>query len=153
MKTMIKAVALLMGVAILGGCVSNQGGNVYSRDEVRQAQTVNMGTITSLRAVNIEGTKSFVGAGAGAVLGGVAGSAIGGGKGRYLTAIAGAVGGGVLGSMAEEGITSANGVEITVREDAGYTRAYVQEVDNNQLFRVGDRVRIMTSRGTSRVSL
>ena len=55
--------------------------------------------------------------------------------------------------MAEEGITSANGVEITVREDGGYTRAYVQEVDNNQLFRVGDRVRIMTSRGTSRVSL
>ena len=153
MKTMIKAVALLMGVAMLGGCVSSQGGNVYSRNEVRQAQSVSMGTITSLRAVNIEGTKSFIGAGAGAVLGGVAGSAIGGGKGRYLTAIAGAVGGGVLGSMAEEGLTSANGVEITVREDAGYTRAYVQEVDNTQLFRVGDRVRIMSAHGTSRVSL
>jgi len=56
------------------------------------------------------------------------------------------------GSAAEEGITRTQGVEITVREDDGSMRAYVQSVQENEIFRVGDRVRIMTVDGTSRVS-
>ena len=50
------------------------------------------------------------------------------------------------------GITRAQGVEITVREDDGNMRAYVQEVEPNQVFRVGQRVRIMTVNGTSRIA-
>jgi outer membrane lipoprotein SlyB len=44
-------------------------------------------------------------------------------------------------------------VEITVREDDGNLRAYVQEVDPAQQFRVGDRVRIASVNGASRVTL
>jgi outer membrane lipoprotein SlyB len=111
-----------------------------------------MGTIDSLRPVKIEGTKTPIGAGAGAIVGGVAGSAVGGGRGSIITAVIGAVAGGLLGSAAEDGLTRTQGVEITVREDDGTMRAYVQQVQENEIFRVGERVRIMTVNGTSRVS-
>ncbi len=136
----------------LGGCVSSLTGDSYSRDEARAVQTVRMGTIESLRPVKIEGTKTPIGAGAGAVIGGVGGSAVGGGRGSVVAAVIGAVAGGMLGAMTEEGITRTQGVEITVREDDGSLRAYVQEVEPNQVFRVGERVRINTLNGTSRVT-
>ncbi|MNG35109.1 hypothetical protein D3C84_1217740 [compost metagenome] len=60
--------------------------------------------------------------------------------------------GGLAGSAAEEGLTRTQGVEVTVREDDGSTRAYVQAVQENEIFRVGERVRIMTVDGTSRVT-
>ncbi|HKS14412.1 MAG TPA: glycine zipper 2TM domain-containing protein [Pseudomonas sp.] len=137
---------------LLGGCASNLSGDSYSRDEARRVQTVRMGTIEALRPVKIEGTKTPIGGGAGAVVGGVAGSAIGGGRGSIVAAVIGAVAGGLAGSAAEEGITRTQGVEITVREDDGSTRAYVQQVQDNEIFRVGERVRIMTVDGTSRVT-
>ena len=136
----------------LGGCVSNLSGDTYSRDEARKVQTVRLGTIEMLRPVKIEGTKTPIGAGAGAVVGGVGGSAIGGGRGSVVAAVIGAVAGGLLGAAAEEGVTRTQGVEITVREDDGSMRAYVQEVQPNQVFRVGERVRILTVDGTSRVA-
>ena len=85
-------------------------------------------------------------------MGGVGGSAFGGGRGSIVTAVIGAVAGGLLGSAAESGLTKTQGVEITVREDDGSTRAYVQQVEPNQVFRTGERVRIMTVDGTSRVT-
>lgn len=136
----------------LGGCVSNLSGDSYSRDEVRKVQTVRLGTIEMLRPVKIEGTKTPIGAGAGAVVGGIGGSTVGGGRGAAVAAVIGAVAGGLLGAMTEEGLTRAQGVEITVREDDGTLRAYVQEVQENEVFRVGERVRIMTVDGTSRVA-
>ncbi|BBH47703.1 glycine zipper 2TM domain-containing protein [Pseudomonas sp. KU43P] len=137
---------------LLGGCASSLTGDSYSRDEARRVQTVRMGTIEALRPVKIEGTKTPIGGGAGAIVGGVAGSAVGGGRGSIVAAVIGAVAGGLAGSAAEEGITRTQGVEITVREDDGSMRAYVQAVQENEVFRVGERVRIMTVDGTSRVT-
>ncbi|WP_421683950.1 glycine zipper 2TM domain-containing protein [Stutzerimonas urumqiensis] len=146
-------VASITTLALLsGGCASNLTGDTYSRDEARTVQTVRYGTVESLRPVQIEGTKTPIGTGAGAVIGGIAGSGVGGGRGSAVAAVIGAVAGGMLGSAAEEGITRAQGVEITVREDDGTMRAYVQEVEPNQVFRVGQRVRILTVDGTSRVA-
>ena len=136
----------------LGGCASNLSGDSYSRDEARKVQTVRLGTVEMLRPVKIEGTKTPIGAGAGAVVGGIGGSTIGGGRGSAVAAVIGAVAGGLLGAATEEGLTRTQGVEITVREDDGTLRAYVQEVQENEIFRVGDRVRIMTVHGTSRVA-
>ncbi|MDD2048649.1 glycine zipper 2TM domain-containing protein [Pseudomonas putida] len=137
---------------LLSGCASSLTGDTYTRDEARRVQTVRMGTIEALRPVKIEGTKTPIGSGAGAVVGGVAGSSVGGGKGSIVAAVIGAVAGGLVGAAAEEGMTRTQGVEITVREDDGSTRAYVQAVQENEIFRVGERVRIMTVDGTSRVS-
>ena len=137
---------------VLGGCTSNLTGDSYSRDEARTVQNVRMGTPEYSRPVQTEGTKSPVGSIAGAAVGGIGGSSVGGGKGSYVMAVIGAVAGGLLGAAAEEGLTRTQGVEITVREDDGSLRAYVQEVEPNQVFQVGQRVRILTVNGTSRVT-
>lgn len=150
--TLVAGFTALALALVLGGCASSLTGDTYSRAETRSVQVVRLGTIESLRPVKIEGTKTPIGAGAGAVVGGVAGSGVGGGRGSAVAAVIGAVAGGMLGAAAEEGLTRAQGVEITVREDDGTLRAYVQEVEENQIFRVGERVRILSVNGTSRVS-
>jgi len=137
---------------LITGCQSNLGGNTYRRDDARQAQKVQMGTIVALRPVEIEGTKTPIGSGAGAAIGGIGGSTLGGGRGSLVMAVIGAVAGGLLGAAAEEGLTRVHGVEITVREDNGAVRAYVQQVEKDEIFRVGDRVRIMSVNGNSRVT-
>ncbi|WP_341521025.1 glycine zipper 2TM domain-containing protein [Pseudomonas sp. G.S.17] len=151
-KSVLLAASFTAMALTLGGCTSNLTGDSYSRDEARTVQSVRLGTIESLRPVKIEGTKTPIGAGAGAVVGGVGGSAIGGGRGSIVAAVIGAVAGGLLGSATEEGLTRTQGVEITVREDDGSMRAYVQQVQENEIFRVGERVRIMSVNGTSRVT-
>lgn len=137
---------------LLSGCMSNLGGDVYSRADARQVQQVQLGTIVSLRVVRIEGTKSPVGAIAGAAVGGIAGSAVGGGTGSYVAAIIGAVGGGLLGGFSEELLTRSNGVEITYNLDTGVTRSVVQQIQEREIFRVGDRIRIMNLNGQNRVT-
>ena len=152
MRKPVVLAALIASVLLVGGCASKLNGDTYSRSEARTVQTVRMGTVVSLRPVQIEGTKTPIGAGAGAIVGGIGGSAIGGGKGSAIMGVVGAVAGGMLGAAAEEGLTRTQGVEITVREDDGSMRAYVQQVQQNEIFRVGERVRIMTVDGTSRVT-
>ena len=150
----IVAVIVLMASSVvwLGGCAGSLQGDVYSREEARKPQVVRMGTIEALRPVKIEGTKTPIGSGAGAVVGGVAGSGVGGGRGQIVGAVIGAVAGGMAGAAIEEGITRTQGVEITVREDSGITRAYVQAVSEGEIFRVGERVRIMMVNGNARVA-
>jgi outer membrane lipoprotein SlyB len=152
MHKALVVIAAFATLTLVGGCASSLTGDTYSRDEARTVQTVRMGTIESLRPVKIEGTKTPIGAGAGAIVGGVAGSTVGGGRGSAVAAVIGAVAGGLLGAMTEEGLTRTQGVEITVLEDDGSMRAYVQQVEENQIFRVGERVRILSVNGTSRVA-
>lgn len=148
------AVFLSMALSALavGGCASKLSGDTYTREEARAVQIVRMGTITALRPVRIEGTKTPIGTGAGAVVGGIGGSTIGSGRGSAVAAVIGAVAGGLLGAATEEGMTRTQGVEITVREDDGTMRAYVQEVAEGEVFRVGERVRILSVNGNSRVA-
>lgn len=137
--------------AVLAGCAASQSGSAYSRTQTRQAQEVEMGTVESVRQVQIEGTKTPIGAVAGAAVGGIAGSNIGGGKGRAVGAILGAVGGGLAGAAIEEGVTRKPGLEITVRLDSGRMLAVTQEAD--EAFAPGERVRILTGNdGVTRVS-
>jgi outer membrane lipoprotein SlyB len=141
---------VVASVVALGGCASGTGGKDYSREQTRAVQEVKMGTVESVREVNIEGTKTPIGAGAGAVVGGVAGSTVGSGKGRIVGATVGAVLGGLGGAAAEEAVTSQKGVEITVRLDSGRMIAVTQAADEE--FRVGDRVRVLSGGGATRVS-
>ena len=135
-------VALLLSIlTVLSGCASNLSGDTYSRSEARKAQQVQYGEIISLRPVQIEGTKTPVGAGAGAVVGGIGGSSL-----------IGAVAGGMAGAAVEEGVTRSQGVEITVKLDNGGTIAIVQRLSPHEKFVVGDQVRVLTTGGTSRVA-
>jgi len=143
--------AAVLGAAILSGCAPSQSGSVYSRDQVRQEQTVRMGVVDSVRPVQIEGTRSGIGPTAGAVVGGIAGSTIGSGRGSAVGAVLGSVAGGIAGQAAEQGGTRKNGVEITVKLDGGNMVAITQEADATAFY-PGDRVRILSNGGVSRVT-
>lgn len=135
----------------LTGCASSRSSEVYSRDHARKAQTVENGTVESVKQVVIEGTKTPVGTAAGGVAGGVLGSTVGAGSGRKIATVIGALAGAAAGTMAEEGITRKQGLEIVVNKDNGQTIVVVQEAD--VVIVAGDRVRIITaSDGTTRVS-
>jgi len=141
----------LTGLLVVAGCASSRSGNVYTRDQARTAQTVELGEVVSVREVLIEGTKTPIGAVAGGVLGGVLGSMVGGGKGQTLGTVVGAIGGAGAGAVAEEGVTRQKGLEITVKLDRGEALAIVQAAD--EAFAVGDRVRVLRgSDGTTRVT-
>jgi outer membrane lipoprotein SlyB len=142
--------AALAAAAALGGCATSKSGDVYSRDETLREQSVRLATIESVRPVTIQGTRSGIGAAAGGITGGVAGSGVGHGKGSTIAGVLGAVGGGVAGQVLEEGATRKNGVEITVRLESGELRAIVQEETDK--FVAGQKVRLLTSGGTTRVS-
>lgn len=145
------AVALIaVSALLLAGCPAGLGGKDYGRSQARTVQEVQMGIVESVREVRIEGTKTPVGAGAGAVVGGVAGSTVGGGRGSVVGTAVGAVLGGLGGAAAEESVTRQKGLEITVKLDSGRLLAITQAADEE--FRVGDRVRVLTGDGVTRVT-
>lgn len=149
MKITQLIVALLVA-ALLGGCAGSLSGGSYSRSQAREEMTVRMGVVESVRNVAIEGEKGMAGTVAGAVLGGYAGSKIGAGRGSELAAVLGAVGGAVAGRALEEKVTSKQGLEITVKLDDGKLIAVTQEADEQ--FHPGERVRVLSGSGSTRVS-
>ncbi|WP_432695849.1 glycine zipper domain-containing protein [Marinobacterium sp. YM272] len=154
MKRLNTGVALVLLTAVLGGCAQQSlTGDAYSRSEVQRAQRIQYAVVESVRPVVIEGrTDGVVGGGAGAIVGGVAGSSIGGGRGSVITSVLGAVAGGVVGQRIEEATSRTQGQEITLRLDNGEMISVVQEVANQNFFRPGDRVRLLGSGSTLRVS-
>ena len=74
-----------------------------------------------------------------------------GGRGQIVGAILGAVAGGIAGSAIEENTTKKNALEITVRLDGGQLIAVVQEMGSER-FQPGDRVRVLSGNGSSRVT-
>lgn len=146
----IQLIALILITSFLGACASSNSGDVYRRADTRKIQTVRMGVIESVRTVKLEGTNSNIGTAAGAVVGGIAGSTVGDGKVSAIGAVVGAVAGGLAGSAIEEVATRTDGVEITVKLDNGSLIAIVQEA--TETFSPGERVRLIESDGTTRVS-
>ena len=148
-----KLLLCLPAVILFNSCAQDSmTGNTFSRDETRQAQSVNKGRITDIRPVKIEGGNT-----AGTIVGGLAGGALGSNLGGGRTAntagaIGGALVGGALGSHAQQAMQSRNGIEITVKLDEGRSVAVVQEVSPSEQFQVGDRVRVLSSGGRTRVS-
>lgn len=144
-RLLLVAIPALM----LAACAS-QSGSSYERTQTRSEQTVRLGVVESVRSVTIEGTQSGVGAAAGAVVGGLGGSNVGGGKGSSVGAVLGAVLGGVAGNVIEGSTTKKAGLEITVKLDNGQLTAITQEADEQ--FRPGERVRILSGGGATRVT-
>jgi len=137
---------------LISGCASSLKGDTYSRDDARQVQTVEFGTVQDTRFVVIEGTKSPIGGIAGAAIGGIAGSSVGGGKGAQVASVIGAVAGGLAGAAAEEQITKSQGIEVVVKMDAGEIISVVQAYEEGKPLQAGDRVRILYLNGETRVA-
>jgi outer membrane lipoprotein SlyB len=150
--TRLSVTAALAAALLVSACATQQrSGSVYRAGEAQREQIVRMATVESVREVTIDRGQTGVGTGAGAIVGGVAGSSVGQGKGSVIGAVAGAVAGGILGQTIENQSSKVPGLEITVRLDNGELRAIVQEVDGQQ-FRPGDRVRLLSEGGVTRVT-
>ena len=142
--------AVAIAVAVAGCATQGNSSGVYGASQTQREQIVRMGTLESVRQVAIQRQDSGVGTIAGVGLGGVAGSAVGGGRGSIIGAIVGAVAGGLAGNAIESSADRRPGYELTVRLDNGDMRAIVQEAD--EPFQPGDRVRILSRGGISRVT-
>ena len=151
-RSILTAISISLLTLGLTGCVSGLQGSTYSRSEARQVQDVEFGTVLSTNPVVIEGKPSGAGQLPGAIIGGVAGSSVGEGKGQQIFTILGAIGGAVVGSMVEEQATRSQGLELTIKMDSGKTLSIVQEVDNINVFLKGQRVRVLTRGALARVS-
>ena len=112
--------------------------------------TVYHGTIIAMRPVAVSGSRSGIGATAGAVGGGFLGSTIGGDwRARTVGGVVGALAGGVAGGAIEQGATRGEAMEFIIRPDSGSERVITQ---TNELgLQVGERV-LVTETDRARIS-
>lgn len=151
MKKLILVAGLSVITALSGCAVTPNSANVYRSSQTMGEQTVRMGVVESVREVSIDKGSSGAGQLAGAAVGAVAaGSSIGGGNGAIVAGILGAVAGGLVGQNVEANMVNRRGLEITVKLDNGNLSAVTQDAD--ELFRVGERVRLLSSGRSTRVT-
>ncbi len=148
------AVTGLIAAAMLAGCATTQpyATNTYPATGSYPVNSYPVAGMEYGRIVNIE----YLPAGStaprgnnilGAVVGGLAGAAlgsqIGGGGGRTAATVLGGVAGAMVGNQIarnQQGVTTAPGYRITMQSDQGVIRTY--EVPATGDLRVGDRVRV-----------
>ena len=148
-KAMAGAFAAL--TLILAGCASTYGANTVSPNDVGYASQVEMGTITDVREVTIRPENNMIGAATGAVLGGLAGSELGGGdKARTAGAVGGAVLGGLGGNELGKGMNTRRGFAYTARLDNGRMVEVTQGADIAMY--PGQRVNVTYGGGRTTVS-
>ncbi|SEJ71311.1 outer membrane lipoprotein [Paraburkholderia diazotrophica] len=151
---LVLGAVIVSSLAVTGCAYNSSSADVYTSSQAQREETVRMGTVDSVRAVKISsnnGQPSGIGAVGGGALGAVAGSAIGGGRGSILTGIVGGLAGAVAGNTIENSTAMRDGVEITVRLDNGDMRAITQSA-TGEIFSAGERVRLLSSGGVTRVT-
>lgn len=105
------------------------------------ARCAECGVIAAVNEVDTRGQGSGLGAAGGAVVGGLLGHQVGGGKGRDLATIAGAIGGAVAGNQIEGNVRTSHSYNISVRLNDGSMRNFHQSEQPG--WRAGDHVRIV----------
>ena len=149
MKILMTTLFLLL----LQACASSLEGDVYSRDEARQTMQVQWATVVSTKPVVIEGERSNTGKLAGGLIGGAAGHVVTDSNTQVLTTAVGAVAGAMVGQAAEERMTRAQGLELTIKMDNnGETIVIVQEVKSVSDFAAGDHVKLVSGGGKLHVT-
>lgn len=102
----------------------------------------NCGVVESVRVISHRAEGSGVGAAGGAVVGGLLGHQVGGGRGRDAATILGAIGGAVAGNQIEGNVKATQSYNVTVRLEDGSTRTVHQSTNR---WSSGDRVRIVNN--------
>ena len=146
----MRSVPIIAIALALGACATSDP-NVVPVYGAQRMSHVYDATVLSVRPVTIDGSQSGVGAGAGAIVGGIAGSAVGGGNGAAVATVLGAVVGGVAGNAIERDATKQNGVEIIVQLRDGRRRAVVQSAKGDA-WMPGDPVILIVTGGNVRVA-
>jgi outer membrane lipoprotein SlyB len=146
------AVLLITGITVaLAGCTFPSSRRTVPAAQANVLQRAELGTVTSVREVNIEGQKGQLGMYGGGIIGAAAGSG-GRGVGGAVVQATSAVAGAVAGQAVEEVATRKRAQEITIRLDDGSTVTVTQE-SSTGLFMDGDRVRVLNGGGQARVSM
>ena len=148
MKTLI---GISLVALALAGCAHPIRGSDYFAYETQREQTVRYGVVDTVRDVRLRSRETGVGGATGAMIGAIGGSHIGGGHhGSLAGFLGGAILGGIIGQEVERSHNEHPGLEVTVVLDSGRTIAVVQDADER--FRPGDRVRVLSGRGLTRVT-
>ena len=152
MKSILPRLLLASGLAVVvAGCTFPSSRRTVPAGQANVLQRMELGVVTSVREVNIEGQKGQIGMYGGGLLGGAAASGGTGVSGAVVRA-SGAVVGAVAGQAVEEVATRKRAQEITVRLDDGSTVTVVQE-SSTGLFMDGDRVRVINGGGQARIAM
>lgn len=146
----MKAFVATLALAALAAC-STTSPDVIQRGDAQRLSQVQDATVLSVRPVTVEGSQSGGGATAGGVIGGVAGSSVGGHRENIAVGILGAVAGAVVGNALERTATREDAVEVLVQLKNGDRRAIVQ-AKANETFAPGDPVILVTTGGKTRVT-
>lgn len=151
-----KTIGLVLATGALAlsfsACMSTSGRTVYPSGQSHQMYRMEVGTVTGVRSVVIDGTAdSNIGTYGGGGLGAVAGSTIGGGgTGTALASVATGIGGMIVGRQVEKAVTRKEGLEIHIKLDNGDDIMVVQPAEDAG-FIEGDRVQVMIGQGTTKV--
>ena len=149
---MFKQIVLIAAVASIGslaGCVVANPNTVSAYDAQRMS-TVQDATVLSVSPVTLQGRDTGVGTVSGAVIGGIAGSNVGGYRTGGIVGIAGAVVGGLIGNAVERDVTQRQGLEILMQLKNGDRRSVIQGA-GSEVFASGDPVILVTTGGRTRV--
>ena len=136
LRVLLLPLSLTLAVA---ACAPQNTGTTYGAAGLGRAGSVSYGTLVGSRPVQVRGNTGGLGTAAGAVVGGVGGSFIGGDwRSNVLAGLGGALLGGLAGNAVENGVGTGQAIEFIVREDRGGDIAVVQT--NEDGLQVGDRV-------------
>ncbi|ABZ77900.1 17 kDa surface antigen [Shewanella halifaxensis HAW-EB4] len=147
-------VLLTMSIATIAGCTTpTPYGDAYAASETRTIQQVYYGTIVKAEPVTIAASDktNIIAMIAGAAIGGILGSEVGGGAGSDIAAIGGSVAGGYAGSEIADAAGERNGVNLTIRLEDGRIISIVQEVNPSMIFQQGQAVQVNVDGNTARV--
>lgn len=98
------------------------------------------GVVESIRAVEVQGQGSWLGAAGGALVGGLLGNQVGHGRGRTVTTVAGAGAGAYAGNEIEKSMTKSVRYQVRVRMDDGRERTFYRAAQPE--LTVGQKVRV-----------
>lgn len=124
--------ATLAACLALAAC-STADSNTYSSSDVGQVIETNQGRVLSSRPVEIKGDEGgLAGPLAGGAIGGATGLTIGGGSGNVLATVVGAAAGAGLGYLAQNELSSGDGIEYIVELEDGRVVTLVQNKAENE---------------------
>jgi outer membrane lipoprotein SlyB len=163
----VAAATLLVALGLQGCVGTNMSTNTSTNSSPPQAQAysgsapaqpeqvvVRLGVVQSVRSTQIaaNGTQpsGFGSSGTGSG-NGLASGAVGAGQSSLVTGEVGSIAGAVASNAIENGIAIRDGLEITVRLDSGELRAIDQQA-TGETFQAGDRVRVLSGDGVTRVT-
>jgi outer membrane lipoprotein SlyB len=162
----VAAATLLLALGLQGCVGSSMSSNMSTSSSPSQASSgstpaqpqqqviVRLGVVQNARPTQISanGTQSSgFGSSATGSENGLAGGPISAGRTALVTGEVGNIAGAVAGNAVENGVAIRDGLEITVRLDSGELSA-IDQLANGETFQAGDRVRVLSGDGGTRVT-